>query len=191
MEDEGQRRGRRSCCACRQEQERKRGGWDGQTSQWGEHFHKEAEWGGAWLVLANFITGYIYPKTKGGKKFTPGEKLGGFALCWDQRVGSFLCLPPKHQAPVWFWRQVISFNIVQNLLLLFVFFANVHAISIMGKPRLANESWAAKAKLFYECKMEFYIIMHFIIIMMNCDCFPGKKWQYLQNCTCSKAVFSV
>lgn len=46
-------------------------------------------------------------------------------------------------------------------------------MSSMEQPRLANESWAVKVKLSYECKMEFYIIMHFMNIMMNCDYSPG------------------
>lgn len=114
----------------------------------------------------------------GGQSFLQEKNWEDLLFVGDQSVSSCLCLPPKHQAPIWFWTQVISFSIVLNFLLLFVF-TNVHAISSMGKPTLANESWAAKAKLSDECKMEFYIIMHFIIIMMNCDCFPGKKWQCL------------
>lgn len=59
------------------------------------------------------------------------------------------------------------------MLLLFIF-TNVHGMSIMGKPRLTNESWAAKARFSYECKIEFYKIMYFIIIL-NCDWFPDRK----------------
>lgn len=68
--------------------------------------------------------------------------------------------------------------LVLNWLLWFVL-TNGFAISSIGKPRLANENWTAKVNLPREDKIEFYIVTHFIIIMMNCDCFPGEKWQYL------------
>lgn len=153
-------------------QEKSKGGWDGQTSLWREHFHKEAGVGGACLVFADFIIVYICTKNKEGVKFPPREKLWGFAVCWRPKCEWFPCLLPKHQAPVWFRRQVISFSIVLNLLLLFIF-TKVRVMSSMEQPRLANESWAVKVKLSYECKMEFYIIMHFMNIMMNCDYSPG------------------
>ena len=118
-------------------------------------------------------------RNQGGawRKFPPGENQGGFAVCWRPKCEQ-LSMATTQAPSSCMILKADYFSIVLNLLLSFVF-TNVHTISSMGKPRLVNESWAAKAKLSYECKMEFYRIAHFIIIMMNCDCFPGKKWQYL------------
>lgn len=64
------------------------------------------------------------------------------------------------------------------MLLLFVL-TTVYAITNIEKTGVANESRGAKVKLLDEDKIGFHIIMDFIIIMMICDCFPGKKCQYL------------